>query len=60
MYYGSADNNGVVPPSGGTVTFTLTLTPEHAPKRRGDILNSYKCPDVSTTVSVEVTPQPPT
>ncbi|HEY7267347.1 MAG TPA: hypothetical protein VH501_06600 [Solirubrobacterales bacterium] len=58
--YGDADINGIVPPSGGTVTYTLRATPEHAPKRRGDINESYKCRAVSTTVQVEVPPEPPT
>jgi hypothetical protein len=58
--YGDAGINGIVPPSGGTVTYTLVATPAHAPKRRGDILDSYKCRRVSTTVHVEVAPQPPT
>lgn len=60
LKYGGPDTNGDVPPSGGPVTFTLTLTPEHAPKRRGDILDSFKCPNVSTTVQVQVPPEPPT
>jgi hypothetical protein len=57
--YGSADNGGDVPPAGGQVTFTLTLTPERVPKRRGDITDSFKCPNVSTTVQVQVPPGPP-
>ena len=58
LKYGGPDINGDVPPSGGSVTFTLTLTPEHAPKRRGDITDSFKCPNVSTTVTVVVPPAP--
>ena len=56
----AADNNAAVPPSGGTVTFTLMPSTAHAPKKRGDILDSFNCPPVSTTVSVQVPPEPPT
>jgi hypothetical protein len=60
LYYEAGFGNGVVPPSGGSVTFTLTMLPARAPKRRGDILDSFHCPNVSTTVTVEVPPEPPT
>jgi hypothetical protein len=53
------DYGDVVPFSGGTVTFTLTLLPQDAPKKRGDILDSFKCPNVSGTVQVQVPPAPP-
>jgi hypothetical protein len=48
-----------VPVSGGTVTFTLTLTPARAPKHRGDILDSFRCPPVTATVEAHVPPAPP-
>jgi hypothetical protein len=48
-----------VPVSGGTVTFTLSLTPARAPKRRGDILDSFRCPSVTATVEAQVPPAPP-
>ena len=58
LKYGDAGNNGLVPPSGGTVIITLAALPARAPKRREDILNSYKCAPVSTTVTVQVPPEP--
>ena len=36
--YASPDVDGPVPPSGGTVTFTATVTKSKAPKSRRDIL----------------------
>ena len=57
--YGKPGISGVVPGSGGTVTITLTATPASAPKKRGDITNSFHCQPVSTTVSLQVPPAPP-
>jgi hypothetical protein len=57
--YGDTSSS-TVPDSGGTVTYTLTPSPEHAPKRRGDINSSFRCPAVSTTVQVQVPPRPGT
>jgi hypothetical protein len=57
--YGKPGISGVVPGSGGTVTITLTATPATAPKKRGDITSSFHCQPVSTTVSVQVPPAPP-
>jgi hypothetical protein len=57
--YGDASINGTVPPSGGTVTYTVSPSAAHAPKRRGDILDRYRCRSVSTTVEVQVPPAPP-
>ena len=59
LKYGNADNNGLVPISGGYVTVTLSATPATAPKRRGDITNSFHCQPVSTTVSLYVPHAPP-
>ena len=57
--YGIAGvTTGVVPPSGGTVIITLAALPARAPKRPGDILDSYRCAPVSTTVQVQVPPEP--
>ena len=58
LKYGTADNFALVPPSGGTVTITLTVSPASAPKNRRDILRSYKCAPLSATVQVQVPPQP--
>ena len=58
--YGSGvdGGDGPVPTAGGPVTVQLTASSSHAPKSRGDILSSYKCRPVGTSVTVQAPPQP--
>jgi len=58
VHYGTDPDFGAISSAGGTLTYTLSPSPEHAPKKRGDITSSFKCPPVSTTVEVQVPPAP--